>query len=334
VSHSEYVEKIFPQAEKIREKAQQRANHKKDKNRTYKNQSRVSKTFELGQIVAHCPLQLATGPNMSMRPKFDGPYTIVSFDEDGVSARLENLDTGDQMRAHFTNMMPINFHPSANRAQTNFDDNLADISPMLRDRYTIKSKSRCNLNIDLDDDDLNHVNARFSTKTDNPFTRICLTKSSGLTSMNTVSSTNRIIKPADSSTTTSMTCKKTSGNKSKKQEKMDYTTTIPCHHLPATCQTTVSRKMNFSQKQKEILRPRDHPKCSDDQTTTCPKVNLNMNQHQTNPQTQWPMTRTTNQNMNGIQIRDLCNRTTTFLTCPLIRLKNQTPTEHTVKSPI
>jgi hypothetical protein len=161
VSHSEYVEKIFPQAEKIREKAQQRANHKKDKNRTYKNQSRVSKTFELGQIVAHRQLQLATGPNMSMKPKFDGPYTIISFDEDGVSARIENLDTGNQMRAHFTNMMPINFHPSANRAQTNFDDNLADISPLLRERYTLKSKSRRNLNIDLDEDDLDHVNARF-----------------------------------------------------------------------------------------------------------------------------------------------------------------------------
>ncbi len=85
----------------------------------------------------------------------------MSFDEDGVSARIENLDAGRQMRAHFTNMMPINFHPSANRAQTNFYDNLADISPMLRDWYTIKSKSRRNLNIDLDDDDLNNVNARF-----------------------------------------------------------------------------------------------------------------------------------------------------------------------------
>jgi hypothetical protein len=71
VSHSEYVEKIFPHTEKIQERAQQRANHKKDKNRTYKNQSRVSKTFELGQIVAHHQLQQATGQNMSMKPKFD-----------------------------------------------------------------------------------------------------------------------------------------------------------------------------------------------------------------------------------------------------------------------
>jgi hypothetical protein len=32
---------------------------------------------------------------------------------------------------------------------------------MLRDRYTLKSKSRRNLNIDLDDDELDNVNARF-----------------------------------------------------------------------------------------------------------------------------------------------------------------------------
>jgi hypothetical protein len=107
-----------------------------------------------------------------MKPKFNGPYTIVSFDEDGVSARIENLDTGRQTRAHFTNMMPINFHPSANRAQTNFDDYLADISPMLRDRYTIKSKLRRNLNIDLDEEDLDHVNARFYDENRQPIQKV------------------------------------------------------------------------------------------------------------------------------------------------------------------
>jgi len=160
-SHSQYMEKIFPEAEKMREKHQQRANHKKDKNRTYKNQSRISKTFELGQIVAHRQLQLATGPNMSMKPKFDGPYVINSFDEDGVSAKIAHMDTGYQMRAHFTNLMPINFDPAANRAQTDFDQQLDNLSPILRDKYTLQSKSRRNLNIDLDDEDRENVNARF-----------------------------------------------------------------------------------------------------------------------------------------------------------------------------
>ncbi len=151
--------------------------------------------------------------------------------------------------------------------------------------------------------------------------------------MNTVSSTNRITKQADSSMMTSTICKKTSGNKSNKQEKMDYMTTNPYHHPLVRRQTTASTKMNFSQKQKEILQPRDHPKCSDDQTTTCPKRNPNTNQHQTNPRTQRRKTRTTNQNMNGIQTRDLWNKTMTFLTYPLTRSTNQTSTEHTVKSP-
>ena len=61
------------------------ANHKKDKNRTYKNQARVSKTFELGQIVAHRQLQLATGPNMSMEPKFDGFCLSCDLRRGGVS---------------------------------------------------------------------------------------------------------------------------------------------------------------------------------------------------------------------------------------------------------
>jgi hypothetical protein len=56
VSHSEYVEKIFPQAEKIQEKAQQRANHKKDKNQTYKNQSECPKpsNWVKSWLIANC----------------------------------------------------------------------------------------------------------------------------------------------------------------------------------------------------------------------------------------------------------------------------------------
>ena len=158
-SHSEYIEKMFPLAEKNRTLAQERAENKKEKSRSFKNQSRIVKKFELGQIVAHRQLQLATGPNMSMKPKFDGPYIIIAFDEDKCSATLEHMDTGFQMRAHFTNMTPINFHPSANRLSTNFDDNTF---PFLRDKYTLQSKSVRNLNIDLDEPDLRQIQARFT----------------------------------------------------------------------------------------------------------------------------------------------------------------------------
>ncbi len=103
-----------------------------------------------------------------MKPKFNGPNTIMSFDEDGVSPRIKNLDTGRQMRAHFTNMMTINFHPSVNRAQTNFDDQLSRISLMLKDKYTILSKSHLNLNIDLDKEELDNVNSRFKDNNRQP----------------------------------------------------------------------------------------------------------------------------------------------------------------------
>ena len=149
-SHSEYANKIIPLAEERRKIAQKRAEKKKDKNRTYKNQSRIDKTFELGQIVAHKNLQVATGSYKSFKPTFDGPYVIQSFDEDKVSARIEHLDTGYQMRAHFTNMIPINFHPAANRVQTNFDEQINNVSPLLREKYTLKSKSLRELNISPD----------------------------------------------------------------------------------------------------------------------------------------------------------------------------------------
>ena len=96
---------------------------------------------------------------MSMKPKFDGPYIITAFNNDRTSATLEHMDTGFQLRAHFTNMTPINFHPSSNRLPTNFDDN---IFTMDRDKYTLRSKSLRDLNIDLGDEEISQVQARFT----------------------------------------------------------------------------------------------------------------------------------------------------------------------------
>ncbi len=49
-------------------------------------------------------LQLATGPGKAMQPKYNGPYVIVSLDEDGSSALLENMHSSKQVRAHFSNI--------------------------------------------------------------------------------------------------------------------------------------------------------------------------------------------------------------------------------------
>ena len=69
------------------------------------------------------------------------------------------MDTGFQLQAHFINITPINFHPSSNRLPTNFYDN---IFTMDRDKYTLRSKSIRDLNINLDDDEIQQVQARFT----------------------------------------------------------------------------------------------------------------------------------------------------------------------------
>jgi hypothetical protein len=155
------------------------------------------------------------------------------------------------MRAHFTNMMPISFHQSANRAQTNFDDQISNISTMLNKNYTIKSKSRQNLNIDLDENEIDNINARNS----------------------------QINKSVDSSMTTMMTCKKKSGNKSNKPVQMVYTMTNESHNQRAAYhQTAASTKKNFYWKEKETHQHHICHKCPEDQMTTCQTGNLNTNQ--------------------------------------------------------
>jgi hypothetical protein len=41
---------------------------------------------------------------MGMKPKHNGPYINVTFDDDQVSASIEHLHTGVQIKAHFTNI--------------------------------------------------------------------------------------------------------------------------------------------------------------------------------------------------------------------------------------
>ena len=123
-SHSDYIEKIIPIAEKNRELSNKRAESKRLKNRTYKNADRVQKTFQLGQIVAHRQLQVATGSAMSMKPRFTGPYVIEELLPDKSSAIIEHLHTGHVMKAHYSNIKSINYHPAGNRVHAKFDEDL------------------------------------------------------------------------------------------------------------------------------------------------------------------------------------------------------------------
>jgi hypothetical protein len=60
--------------------------------------------FQIGEVVLHKQLQVATGTNMGMKPKFTGPYVITALDKHESSATIENLSNGRTMKAHFTNL--------------------------------------------------------------------------------------------------------------------------------------------------------------------------------------------------------------------------------------
>ena len=175
-SHDDYVEKIFPLAEANREKAAKRAEEKRMKNRTYKNVDRVKKKFQLGQIVAHRQLQVATGSAMSMKPRFNGPYTVEELLPDGSSAIIEHMHTGHVMKAHFSNLKVINYHPAGNRVHANFDNDLQaalekdtqvdpedeELSQMLTQRQSLFTQTRRILgDADWANDSQNETQARF-----------------------------------------------------------------------------------------------------------------------------------------------------------------------------
>ena len=133
-NHSEYAEKIIPIAERNRKTSQLRANKGKESSRSYKNQSRTDKTFRNGMIVAHRQLQYSTGPGSSLKPKYTGPYIILEIDQDGSSVTMEHINSNKQIKAHFSNITPIGFHPKHNRVHEKFDE---DLTNMLSKKQTL-----------------------------------------------------------------------------------------------------------------------------------------------------------------------------------------------------
>ena len=174
-SHAEYAEHIIPVAQKNRELAAKRAEEKRLKNRTYKNADRVQKKFQIGQIVAHRQLQVATGSAMSMKPRFTGPYTVEELLPDGSSAIIEHMHSGHVMKAHFSNLKVISYHPAGNRVHANFDNDLQasldkdpededneDLSQMLTQRSTLLSRTVRHLgDPDWQNDPDNQTRAQF-----------------------------------------------------------------------------------------------------------------------------------------------------------------------------
>jgi hypothetical protein len=84
----------------------------------------LSKYDAEGQIVPHSQQQVATGSAMSLKPRFTLPYVVEELLPDGSSALIENLNTSHIMKAHFSNLKVINYHPAVNHVHANFDNDL------------------------------------------------------------------------------------------------------------------------------------------------------------------------------------------------------------------
>jgi hypothetical protein len=55
--------------------------------------------FQIGEVVVHQQLQVTTGTNMGMKPKFTGPYVITALDKHESSATIKNLSNGRTMKS-------------------------------------------------------------------------------------------------------------------------------------------------------------------------------------------------------------------------------------------
>jgi len=132
-NEEEYINHIFEKADKERKEATKRMLQKSNDNKTYKNANRILKKFEIGALVLHRQLQVSTGKGSGYKPKFTGPYVILSLNEDDSTAFAENIRDGSIIRAHFTNLQLLHFNPNNLTFQQSLPEKLIhDINERLK----------------------------------------------------------------------------------------------------------------------------------------------------------------------------------------------------------
>ena len=139
-----YLTTVVKEAEQARQ-ATREAQHKRFKqNLTYRNQNLQKKTFKAGDIVLQRQLQLATGPGKAMQPAYQGPYVIIKIDPDLSSCLIEHLETHQPIRAHFSNITRLNYHPQHHRFPEKYDQQLLNFLPekYSKDKYYPSSKKK------------------------------------------------------------------------------------------------------------------------------------------------------------------------------------------------
>ena len=158
-STQDYVDKIIPLAEQARLKARKIQVSENKRTSTYKNALSHRKIFKKGDVVLQRKLTFATGPGKAMKPTFKGPYVITEIDKDLSSALIEDLNTGEILRAHFTNLTPLSYHPKYQKFPDIFDEELLKFLPekYSKDRYYPSQTKKVSNEVNL-----------FPSKIDNP----------------------------------------------------------------------------------------------------------------------------------------------------------------------
>ena len=100
----EYMDLKVPLANEARKKPNKKAIQKNERVLTYQNKNWSTKTFQIREVVPHKQLQVVTGTNKGMKPKFTSPYVITALDKHESSATIKNMSNGRTRKAHFTNL--------------------------------------------------------------------------------------------------------------------------------------------------------------------------------------------------------------------------------------
>ena len=148
-SQDDYFNTIVETAETARANTRLEQQKRFNQNLTYRNQNLQKKSFKPGQVVLQRELQLARGPGGALQPAYQGPYVVISIDNDLSSAVIEHTETNQQVRAHFSNMTLLNYHPQHHKFPEKYDEQLLQFLPekYSKDLYYPKSRKRNRLSL-------------------------------------------------------------------------------------------------------------------------------------------------------------------------------------------
>ena len=152
-TQEDYMDLIVPLANEARKNANDKAIRENERVLTYRNKNRSTKTFQIGEVVLHKQLQVATGTNMGMKPKFTGPYVITALDKHESSATIENLSNGRTMKAHFTNLQLFSYHPNFSKLPHDFEEQIFKHMPFKNSKKKYYSEESENLNSQEDEEE-------------------------------------------------------------------------------------------------------------------------------------------------------------------------------------